>query len=106
MTARGVETVTRLRPSGAAGRHGAPGPRVRFDISGCHMIPRTSSEDTDRQNTVIVGYTLVAPGGTDLQPSDQIEWRGDTYEVVGLPAAYEKGGRAKAVIAALRRVTG
>lgn len=106
MAAKGTETVIRLRATGAPGRHGAAAPAGRVAISFCHVIPRTSSEDSDDANTVIVGLTLVAPGGTDLKASDRIEYKGLTYEIEGEPGDYMKRGRSKAVIAGLRRVTG
>lgn len=108
MAAKGKEVATRLRENGPAGRHGARGAETETAIRGCHFIPRTSSEDQDDANTVIVGLTLICPGGTDLTAQDRIrrELDGLVYEIEGEPGDFRKGGRSKAVMAALRRVTG
>lgn len=106
MAAPGRETVVRLREQGPRGRHGARAREDELVIERCHVIPRTSSEDTDRQNTVIVGMTLVAPGGTDLLATDRVQHGNDVYEIEGMPGDYKKNGRSVAVIAALARVEG
>ena len=109
MAARGTEVATRLRPTGAAGRHGERAADVELRIEHCHFLPRTSSESADpAANTVVVGMTLVAPGGTDLLATDRVrrELDGKVYEIEGEPGDYRKGGRSKAVIAALVRVEG
>lgn len=105
---RGYETVTVERATGPAPRHGEPPAAVTtMQVSGCTVLPRTSSEDIDpRANTVIVGLTLIAPGGTDLRATDVVVWQGERYEVEGEPGDYRKRGASKAVVAALRRVMG
>lgn len=107
MAKTGIETVTRLRAPAAAGRFGATGTPLEQDIPDCTIIPRTSSEDTQDGDTVIIGLTLVAPPLTDLVATDHVRVRGLVYEIEGDPGDYRtKRGKAKAVIAALRRVTG
>lgn len=103
MPAKGNESVIRLRSNGTPGRFGVEAAPVETVIQQCHVIPRSSTED---DNTVIVGLTLVAPGGTDLLATDRVRWEGKTYEIEGQPGDYRKRGRSRAVIAALRRVTG
>lgn len=106
MSKTGVETVIRLRP-GPIARFGERGPDITAQIHNCTLVPRTSSESDDRENTVIIGYTLVAPPLTDLKADDRILARGATWQIEGLPGDYRtKKGVAKAVIAALERVTG
>lgn len=107
MPAKGTEIATRLR-GGVVGRFGARTAPDETAIPACHFIPRTSSEQTDGQDTVIIGLTLIAPGGTDLLATDEIrrELDGTVWKVVGAPGDYRKGGRSRAVIAALERVMG
>lgn len=104
----GVETVVRQRLSGAPGRHGAEAPRDDLVIEGCALLPRTATprpESPDpNDNTVIVGLTLFAPGGTDIDPTDEIAWQGKTYEVEGEPGDYRKRGKSRVIVAALLRV--
>lgn len=103
---RGSETVIRLRPE-RPGRFGDPtGEPSRKAITGCEMLPRSSTEASGNANTVTVGMTLVAPPGTDLKATDRIEHKGLEYTVEGDVARYRKGGREVAVTAALERVTG
>lgn len=109
MAAVGREIAVRLRAAPSTGRHGARGVEVETEIPRCHFLPRTSSErPDDRQSTVVIGLTLVAPGGTDLVASDRVRrpLDGTVWAVEGQPGDYRKGGRSKAVVAALRRVTG
>lgn len=108
MAAQGVEVATRLRETGTAGRHGARGAETETPIERCHFLPRTSSENTDQADTVIIGLTLIAPGGTDLKATDRVrrELDGTLWEIDGQPGDYRKRGTSRAVIAALRRVTG
>ncbi len=103
----GTETVKRWRATGIAGRHGEEPPKAPVEIIGCAVIPRTSTELVDGQNTVIVGSTLFAPGGTDISASDEIEWPpGRFHEVEGEPGDYRKRGQSKAIVVALKRVRG
>ncbi len=105
--APGVETVNRWRATGIPGRHGAEPPKTATPITGCAILPRSSTELVDGQNTVIVGSTLFAPGGTDISASDEIEWPpGRFHEVEGEPGDYRKRGQSKAIVVALKRVRG
>lgn len=105
--ATGAETVVVLRSTGTPGRHGAPAPVVETEVRRCALIPRTSSEETDGADTVVVGYTLVAPPGTDLLATDRVRARGVMWEIDGEPGDYRNlRGVPRQVIAALRRVRG
>jgi hypothetical protein len=108
VAAQGTEVAVRLRPTGAVGRHGARPSETPFTIEHCHFLPRTSSEHTNLADTVVIGLTLVAPGGTDLAATDRIRRSldGTEWEIEGQPGDYRKRGRSQAVIAALKRVTG
>jgi hypothetical protein len=108
VAAKGTETAVRLRASGVAGRHGVQAAEAAVAIEHCHFLPRTSSEATDRADTVVIGLTLVAPGGTDLKATDRIRRALDdtVWEIDGEPGDYRKRGRSQVVIAALRRAVG
>lgn len=107
MASTGVETVIRLRETGAPGRHGARGPEAPQEIRNTTLVPRTSTENTDGRDTVVVGYTLICPPGTDLLATDRVRARGDVWTIEGEPGDYRtKRGKAKAVIAALQKVSG
>lgn len=107
MASTGVETVERLRETGTPGRHGARGSEEATPIHNTTLIPRTSSEDVDGRDTVVIGYTLVCPPGTDLKATDRIRARGERWSIDGMPGDYRtKRGKAKAVMAALTRVEG
>lgn len=79
-----------------------------MEIEHCHFLPRTSSEQTDGRDTVVIGLTLIAPGGTDLKATDRVmrQLDGTEWTIEGEPGDYRKRGRSRAVIAALKRVTG
>jgi len=106
MAHRGAETVTRVRAGRPDEFGDNPSTPDDLEITGCEMIPRGSSENDDRESTVITGMTLVAPAGADIKSTDKIEHLGISYEVEGDVARYRKRGREVQVIAALKRVTG
>src|SRR5690606_23597160 len=76
------ETVTRIRAPLVTDRYGNEvrdwDHATRLDILGCGIAPRTTDEETElgRQG-VIVGIAVYAPPGTDIQPSDRMEVRGE-----------------------------
>lgn len=103
---QGWETVVRRRPK-RPGRFGDDsGTPDDKTITGCFMIPRTSRELTDREDTVVAGMTLAAPPGADIQSTDRIIHLGLTYDIDGEVGRYRKNGREVQVMAALKRVTG
>jgi hypothetical protein len=79
------------------------------DIAGCVLAPRYSTEATDNQNRVIVGFSLYGPFGADILADDRIRtpWDGNFYDVVGEAAGYQNPftGWEAGVEAALQRVT-
>lgn len=108
----GSETLTRVRQARA--RHGDPsGTPDELTIQGCVVWPGDanasgSNEKTDRQDTVIVGYSALLPPGSDVLATDQLRWRGEPYEVVGQPSIYTTPftGTDPGVLVSMRRVTG
>jgi hypothetical protein len=89
-----------------------PGPPIEILISGCAFAPRSgtggSTELTDARDTVITGFTLYAPYGTDIRATDRIRVGGQLYEVEGLPGSFRSPftGSTGPVVAALELVTG
>lgn len=85
------ETVTIVTPATDAdpysGEAGAAGSSV--DVPGCGVEPRPSGEPTqDARNAVTSGFTLYMPAGTEVTASQQVQVRGETYNVVGDPAVW------------------
>lgn len=108
------ERVIRVRPRRTTtDRYGATvadwSTTTRASLTGCSLSPRGESEDTTggRQG-VIVGYTLYAPAGADIRPTDRIEARGETFEIDGEPGDWRSpySRRVVGVELALRRVEG
>ena len=87
------ETITRLRAPVVEDRYGAESrdweAATSTDIDECVVAPRPQGEahDDGRQG-VIVGYTIYAPAGTDIVPSDRLTIRGNPHEVDGQPSAW------------------
>lgn len=85
------------------------GPTTSVEIPGCLFAPGDGSENGSRfgqgrvgDNQVEVNAVLFAPVGTQVMPSDRIEVRGKTYEVIGWPLDWGAIG----VEISLHRVTG
>jgi len=107
------QTLTRLRAP-APGRHGAPsGPVAELDFPGCVVWPTDGNgsggnERTDRQNTVVWGYTVMfADPDADVRPADQWRYLGGIFEQVGEAGRYlnpQVGTRVLTIV--IRRVTG
>lgn len=101
-----------VRRPGGVDRFGDPdpgSPATMHTLSGCSVSPRTSSEDNNRGDTVIIGLTLMAAYDADLGAADRIELPdGSTYEVEGEPGRWQNPltGRKFGLSAALKRVTG
>lgn len=70
--------------------------------------PVSSTEDNDGRQAVITGYRVYLEAGTDLLPTDRAILRGQTCEVMGLPADWRSphGSSLGGLVAALRVVTG
>lgn len=107
----GESITVHARSSTAQDDYGDPivgddGPGVVVD--GCAVWPRASTENTNGQDLVVTGLTVLAPPGTAITATDQVSIRGDRYNVVGDVAAYRSPltGTDAGVEVQLERVTG
>lgn len=91
-------TVTRLRAAaGATDRYGDPtdGTDNELAIHGCGLAPRTDEENTSNgrrngRHGVPIGWTLYAPYGADIEPTDRVRLPdGTVCDVEGEPADWE-----------------
>lgn len=107
------EILTLLRPP-PKDRNGDPtAPPTSTVLANCPVWPRDSNgsvgnETTFAQDTVIVGYTVLLPPGTDVLATDQVSWRAQVYEIEGEPGIYRSPltGTTPGITVAIRRVTG
>jgi hypothetical protein len=84
------------------------------EIAGCIVWPSDlnasgSNESEQAQDLVISGYTVLAPPGTGIRPTDRVQLAdGLTYEVIGEPGQWRSAftNRQPGVQVALRRITG
>ncbi len=95
------ETVRILRtgppPTGPDGKvlrddrgHPEPGPDESFDLHGCVVTPRqelpqVGGAEQQGRDTVIVGYTIYAPAGSDVRTTDVALVRGRRCGITGQP---------------------
>lgn len=106
------ETVTIVRPGPPtqdAYGNDVPGPPTEIEVAGAAVAPRTSSEDLNARDQVIVGLTVYLPPGTIVQPTDRMRVRGELYEVEGEPGTYLRSpftGLAGPVEVASTKVSG
>ena len=112
------ETVVRLRRGPSPGRdvrgQPIPGPLTETPIEGCAVTPRAETPqvggpEQQFRDTVIVGYTIYAPAGSDLVTTDQVRVRGEVCEITGEPGDWGRSpftGTAGPVQFAADRVTG
>ncbi len=82
-----VRSVT-VRDRTGSDRNGVPLPATTRQLDGCLLVPRSSSESTDLRDTVIVGLTLFAPPGADVDAAMQVVVDGDVWEVDGEPGRW------------------
>jgi hypothetical protein len=87
---------------------------VETPVAGVVVTPRQESpqvggSDQQARDTVIVGWTVYDPNGTDWHTTDQVKIRGVTCEITGEPGDWGKspftGSRGPVQFAA-DRVTG
>ena len=73
----------------------------RRHVHRCKLAPSSSTEPRgEHRDGIVSGYTLHAPD-TDIEPTDRVEYGGDTYEIDGKPEVWPSG-----VVAQLRKVDG
>jgi hypothetical protein len=78
-------------------------------VTGVGVEPRPSGEPTqEARNSVVSGFTLYLPAGTEVAPDNRVTVRGDTYEVLGEPAEWVNPftGWAPGVVVQVQRVEG
>lgn len=73
-------------------------------VGGCHIWPRTSTENADRGVVVISGLNVFVPPGVDVRPTDRITARDKEYDVEGEPGDYRRSGRAIGLLVVLKKV--
>lgn len=112
------ETITRIRRGPSPGRDARgqpiPGPLTETAVPGCVVTPRTEGppvggDQQQARDTVIVGFTVYAPAGTDVLTTDQFRIRGAVCEVTGEPGDWGRNpftGLAGPIQFAADRVTG
>jgi hypothetical protein len=95
-----TETVTRLRDAPAlsaySGQESTADPEFPAVLPITTLAPaepRPSSEPVqDARNSVMDGWTLYLPEGSDVRSSDRLRVRGEEYDVLGEPAAWMGAG--------------
>lgn len=112
------ETVTILRagPSTSRDDRGRPipGAATEIPVIGCVVTPRQESPqvggpEQQARDTVIVGWTVYAPSGSDFRTTDRVRIRGEVCDVTGEPGDWGRSpftGTAGPVQFAADRVTG
>jgi hypothetical protein len=91
-----------------------PGPDESFDVPGCVVTPRQQAPDVggaeqQGRDTVIVGWTVYAPPGTDVRTTDKAVVRGVVCEITGEPGSWGRNpftGMYGPIQFAADRVTG
>lgn len=105
------ETVTIIRPGPPTEDeygNSVPGTPVETSVPGCAVAPRSSSEDLQARDQVIIGLTVWMPSGTDVRATDKMRVRSVLYEVDGEPGSYASPftGTGGPVQVALTRIEG
>jgi hypothetical protein len=105
------ETVTVIRPGASTEDpygNEVPGTPTETDVPGCAIAPRSSSEDLQARDQVIVGLNVWMPSGTVVNATDQMRVRGVLYEIDGEPGAFSTPftGTVGPVQVSLTRVSG
>lgn len=63
---------------------------ARTVVRGCSVQPGASPELVEAGRvTVTIRWTVLAPPGVDVGPSDAVEWRGKLYAVDGEPMVWD-----------------
>lgn len=93
--------------AGTPGRFGVEGAaEPDLAVKGVIIVPIGSSEQDDREETVVERLTAFCPPGTDIVASDEVTARGHRFEVAGAPADYRSAkGKAKVLAVTLQRAT-
>lgn len=116
MPVRHTVSVTVRRPTGT-NRYGDTAGYTEFRVGDCVVAPSSgdsgrpsSNELNGMRNTVITGFQLYAPFGTDIRATDQVLLPGDLepWEVDGEVAHWQSPytGWRPGTVVSLRRVRG
>lgn len=106
------ETVTILRAvPGGTDAYGdpIPGTQTRIDVPGTAVAPRLSTEPSERgRQGVIVGLTIYPPADSGFLFSDQVEVKGELFDIEGEPGEWENPftGDSPGAEIALKRAAG
>lgn len=105
------ETVTVVRPGAPTeDQYGneVPGAPTSTDVPGCAVAPRSSSEDLQARDQVIVGLNVWMPSGSDVRATDRMRVRGVLYDIDGEPGLFATPftGTSGHVQVSLTRVSG
>lgn len=85
-----METITIIRPATTTNAYGDTaldwGTTTTTDVKAI-VYPRstTPNENNANRTAVIVGLTALLPDGADVQSTDRITARGETWEALGEP---------------------
>ncbi|MEU1778104.1 MULTISPECIES: hypothetical protein [Streptomyces] len=86
------ETIVIVRNGPSPGRDSygqpIPGPETETTVHGCVVSPRPEnirigSPPQQGRDSVITGWTVYAPPGTDIRTTDRLRIRGSLWEVTG-----------------------
>ncbi|MFF4791826.1 hypothetical protein ACFY2M_19155 [Streptomyces sp. NPDC001276] len=105
---------TGLSPSRDPRGQPLPGPDESFDVPGCVVVPRATTPqvggpEQQGRDTVIVGWSVYAPPGTQVRTTDQVMVRGVKCDITGEPGDWGRSpftGTRGVVQFAADRVTG
>lgn len=102
-------TVTR-RTAGGTDAYGNPTfTTTTHTIDNCGVAPRQEGDATDHgRQGVIVGVTLYAPFGADIQADDTVTIDGEVFRIEGDPGSWQSPytGVGRVVQVALTRTEG
>lgn len=103
---KGNEVVHVKRPGEVDWQGDPVGDPAEFDIPGCQVWPRTSTEDDEGGRKIIDGWNLYVPprSANTIYATDTVTVRGDEFNVDGVPGQYDLKGRDKGMIVVLKRV--
>lgn len=84
----GSDTVTVLRGRTRNTSGDLVGDDTSTEVTGCSVQPSGATESTDRGELLITNATAYLPPGTDILPTDRVQWLGDVYAVNGPPSRW------------------
>lgn len=84
----GPHTVTVIQPAGRDNWGDTQADSTETDVPGCFWQPRSTSERTTGQDTVMINPWVSMPPSTDIRATSRVRFEGVTYEVVGEPALH------------------